>query len=290
MFKRTDFGVYLGEEGEGFDRDRDTRVLLPAKQVPPGLEKGGRVEVFLYRDSKDRLIATTRTPLITLGEIAELRVNQVTKIGAFLDWGLEKDLFLPYREQTIPVREKKTYPVLLYEDKTHRLAATMKLYHHLSKDHDYSRDDHVEGVVYEVVPDRGAYVAVDLKYSAMIPDRELHKKLFPGDHVKARVTKVLPDGKLELALHEKAYLQMDSDAARIMDVIESYDGVLPFNDKASPERIAEEFDMSKAEFKRAVGRLLKGNRIIITKDSIVKRTQDMKPARPETHRKKRKQG
>ena len=127
IVKQTDFGVYLNEG----DEHTKESVLLPKKQVPQGARQGDEVEVFIYRDSSDRLIATTNTPKIMLGECALLKVVEVTKIGAFLDWGLEKDLLLPYREQTMKVYEGKEYPVWLYEDKSHRLCATMKLYHKL---------------------------------------------------------------------------------------------------------------------------------------------------------------
>lgn len=266
VVKLVDFGVYLNETpdaGEG-------NVLLPRKQVPKGTDRGDEIEVFIYRDSSDRLIATVNEPLITLGEFGILTVKQITKIGAFLDWGLEKDLLLPYKEQTGKVKEGKSYLVCLYEDKSHRLCATMKLYHRLSLESPYQEGEHVEGIVYENSDSYGIYVAVDNRYSARIAKKEVHRPIQVGERVKARVVKVLEDGKLELSLSEKAYVQMDVDAAMIMDTIESYDGMLPFNDKASPQMIEEEFHISKAAFKRAVGRLLKQRKIEITENGIKK--------------------
>lgn len=266
VVKLVDFGVYLNETPDA----KEGNVLLPRKQVPEGTGRGDEIEVFIYRDSSDRLIATVNEPLLTLGEFGMLTVKQITKIGTFLDWGLEKDLLLPYKEQTGKLREGKSYLVCLYEDKSHRLCATMKLYHRLSLESPYKEGDHVEGVVYENSDNYGVYVAVDNRYSARIARKEVHRPIHIGETVKARVVKVLEDGKLELSLSEKAYMQMDVDAAMIMDVIESYDGVLPFNDKASPELIEEELHISKAAFKRAVGRLLKQKKIVIIKDGIQK--------------------
>lgn len=266
VVKLVDFGVYLNETPDA----REGNVLLPRKQVPKGTSRGDEIDVFIYRDSSDRLIATVNEPMLTLGEFAMLRVKQITKIGAFLDWGLEKDLLLPYKEQTGKLREGNSYLVCLYEDKSHRLCATMKLYHRLSLSSPYQEGDHVEGIVYENSDSYGTYVAVDGRYSARIAKKEIHRPIRIGETVKARVVKVLEDGKLELSLFEKAYVQMDVDAAMIMDVIESYDGELPFNDKAAPELIEEELHISKAAFKRAVGRLLKQRRIEITADGIKK--------------------
>lgn len=264
IVKQTDFGVYLNEG----DQDNESSILLPKKQVPKGAQRGDKIEVFIYRDSSDRLIATTNEPKLTLGECAMLEVIEVGKIGAFLNWGLEKDLLLPYREQTGKVYAGKKYLVCLYEDKSHRLCATMKLYHRLSTEHHYKVDDHVEGTVYEINEKFGAYVAVDNKYTALIPKRELHKPVRISETIQARVSKVHPDGKLDLSFSEKAYLQMDVDAQLVLDTIESYDGVLPFTDKARPEVIERELGLSKNAFKRAVGRLLKQGRIEIAQQCI----------------------
>lgn len=266
VVKEVDFGVYLAE----FDNatTQDERVLLPKKQVPGGTKKGDAIEVFIYKDSQDRLISTTANPKISLGEIATLTVSQVGKIGAFLDWGLEKDLFLPFKEQTLKVHAGDTYPVALYIDKSKRLAATMKIYHYLKTDSPYKKDDMVTGVVYEISDNFGAFVAVDNCYSALISKKELYGSLRVGDTVTARVVAVKADGKLDLSIREKAYRQINLDAEKVLDLIESFDGVLPFNDKANPETIRRETQMSKNEFKRAVGHLLKEGKIEITEKNI----------------------
>lgn len=263
IVKKVDFGVYLGVEGEP-----EEKVLLPKKQVPPEAETGDELEVFVYRDSKDRLIATTARPGLTLHQVARLRVAQVGKIGAFLDWGLEKDLLLPFKEQTKPVSAGEEWLVALYIDKSDRLCATMNVYPYLKNNSSYKKDDRVTGTVYEISRNFGAFVAVDDQYSGLIPRQELYGEIQVGDTVNARVTAVKEDGKLDLSIREKAYLQIAEDAERVMQVIDSFDGVLPFNDKASPEVIRREMQMSKNEFKRAVGNLLKAGRITITEKAI----------------------
>lgn len=266
VIKKVEFGVYLAEQ-----ENDETRVLLPAKQVPQGTGIGDELEVFLYKDSKDRMIATTNQPKLTLGGLAVLRVAEIGKIGAFLDWGLEKDLFLPYKEMTTKVQPEDEVLVTLYIDKSRRLCASMKnLYDLLLKDAPYEKDAVVSGRVYEFSRDFGTFVAVDDKYSAMIPAHEDCSHLRIGDVIEAKVLNVKPDGKLDITLREKAYLQMDADAEKVMEVIEEFAGVLPFTDKASPEVIMRETGLSKNAFKRAVGRLYKERRIEITEKAIRK--------------------
>lgn len=266
VIKTVEFGVYLAEEG-----NQEEKVLLPAKQVPEGAGVGSELEVFLYRDSKDRMIATTKNPLLEMGGVARLKVAEVAKIGAFLDWGLEKDLLLPFKQQTYRVKAGDTPLVSLYIDKSNRLCATMNVYPNLRQDSPYEKDARVSGQVYEVSDNFGAFVAVDDIYSGLIPKKELYGEIKPGDVVDARVTEVKADGKLNLSIREKAYLQIGEDAEKIMELIESYDGVLPFTEKASPEVIRRETNMSKNEFKRAVGNLLKNGKIDITDGKIRKR-------------------
>ena len=249
-------------------REAEEKVLLPKKQVPEGTKIGDELEVFIYRDSNDRLIATTNEAKLSLGEVALLKVSQVAAIGAFLDWGLEKDLFLPFREQTKQLKEGDECLVALYIDKSDRLCATMKVYTYLSTESGYKKDDRIEGHVYEISKNFGAFVAVDDKYSGLIPMKEIYGNIQVGDLISARVTGVKEDGKLDLSIREKSYLQIGKDVIRILDILEKYDGVLPFNDKASPEIIRREMQMSKNEFKRAVGHLLKEGKITITEKNI----------------------
>ena len=260
VVNRTDFGVYLGSS--------EDKVLLPIKQVPEDIEEGDALTVFIYRDSADRLIATTNTPKIKLGEIAKLRVKEISKIGAFLDWGLERDLFLPFKEQVGKIEADKEYLVRLYIDKSKRLAASMHVYDYLSCAENYVKDSAITATVIEVNPERGVYLAIDDKYYGMIPKAEVYGKISVGDTVYGRVSKVRDDGKLLVSLKQKAYIQMDEDSEIIMHKLEELGGSLPFTDKADPERIKEYFNMSKNAFKRAVGRLLKEGKIKINKDSI----------------------
>lgn len=267
IVKKVEFGVYLAESR---DAASEEKVLLPKKQVSENAAIGDAIEVFIYKDSRDRMIATINEPKITLHRVAELEVVQVGKIGAFLDWGLEKDLLLPFREQTEKVREGQKVLAALYIDKSSRLCATMNVYEYLEQDSPYRKEDKVQGTVYEISREFGAFVAVDNKYSGLIPKKELYGEVHIGDVVNARVTGVKEDGKLDLSIREKAYLQIGADAERVMQAIESFDGALPFNDKASPEVIRREMQMSKNEFKRAVGNLLKNGRIKITETAILK--------------------
>lgn len=268
MIKKTDFGVYLAKEKGA---KASERVLLPKRQVPENMEVGDEIEVFLYKDSKDRLIATTTRPKVTLGDIAVLTVKEIGKIGAFLDWGLEKDLFLPYKEMTQKVREGDEILVRLYIDKSNRLCASTKhIYQCLSTNPPYQTGDVVEGRIYEFGHDFGTFVAVDDIYSAMLPKHEDVSHLRVGDVIMAEVTAIKEDGKLDITMRKKAYQQMDDDAVKVMEVIESYAGVLPFTEKAAPEIIFRELGLSKAAFKRAVGRLYKERKITIQDGKIRK--------------------
>ncbi|HAD19025.1 MAG TPA: RNA-binding protein [Lachnospiraceae bacterium] len=265
MVRATDFGIYLAED----TRAGSERVLLPKRYVPEGLQLHDKVEVFLYRDSQDRLIATTRKPFLELNQIALLKVLQVTRIGAFLDWGLEKDLLLPYREQLRKVKEGEEVLVRLYIDKSQRLCASMRgLYDLLDTDSPYRKGDTVTGRVYEFSDNFGTFVAVDDRYSARIPRHEDHTNLRIGDCIQAYVTGVKADGKLDLTLRQKAAKQISADAESVLSMIESFGGVLPFNDKASPELILREAHMSKNAFKRAVGHLYKMRLIEFTEQGI----------------------
>lgn len=257
--KTVDFGVYLFDpEGGNGGEDAADRVLLPRKEVPEDLKVGDELKVFLYLDSDDRLIATTAAPKITLGTAASLTVRQVTKIGIFLDWGLSKDLLLPYHELVGKVEEGDEILVRMYQDKSGRLAASMRhLYDVMSTDSPYKTGDQVVGRIYEFGHDFGTFVAVDDRFSAMIPAHEDVSDCRIGQVLSLRVTHVKPDGKLDVTTREASYLQMDEDAEKVLGIIRSYAGVLPFTEKASPQVISRETGLSKNAFKRAIGRLYK---------------------------------
>ena len=264
IVKKVEFGVYLATSME----DRENRVLLPGKQVPAGANVGDEIEVFLYKDSQDRPIATTNTPKLTLGETARLKVVSVGKVGAFLDWGLEKDLFLPFREQIVKVKEGDEVIVALYLDKSSRLCATMRIYPYLSTKSPYQAEDEVTGTIYEISQNFGAFVAVDDKYSALIAKKELYGELKVLQQVSARVIKVKEDGKLDLSIRQKAHIQMDTDAQALLELLAQNGGKLPIGDKSTPDKIRKWTGMSKNEFKRAAGRLYKERKVMVEAEQI----------------------
>ena len=264
VIKKASMGVYLGSREDDYAQE----ILLPAKQVPPGTEELSEIEVFVYRDSEDRLIATTTRPKLVRGEVAALQVKQVTNIGAFLDWGLPKDLFLPYKEQTIRVTEGKEYIVGLYVDNSNRLSATMRVYDFLSSNSPYHKGDRIQGLVYKISEDLGALVAVDNKYNGLVPKAEIFGQVRAGQRIEARVVRVREDGKLDLSFREEAGKQMDADAELLLSVLAQRGGSLPLHDKSTPEEINAQLRMSKGAFKKAVGRLLKEGKINITDTGI----------------------
>lgn len=256
-------GAYLNTENE-IDED----ILLPKNQIPEGAKVGDEVEVFIYNDSKDRLISTTTIPKIQMGKLAHLMVVSTTKIGSFLDFGLERDLFLPFAETIGSVEKGKTYLVGMYIDKSNRLSATMMIKDMLQTDPPYKENDLVEGTIYSINKDIGAFVAVEDKYDGLIPKKELLGIYEVGGSIEARVSRVLEDGKLDLSLRDRSYIQMDTDAKKIIQKLKDNRGKLRLNDKSSPEKIKNELAMTKSGFKRAVGKLLKEEMIEFTNDGI----------------------
>ncbi|MBS4536554.1 S1 RNA-binding domain-containing protein [Clostridium sp. D2Q-14] len=257
-------GVYL----KSIKDENNETVLLPLKEVNRGVEIGDRIEVFVYRDSNDRVISTTKRPKLTLGDIGFLEVVDITKIGSFMDWGLEKDLFLPFREQRGRLKKGREYLVGVYIDKSDRLCATMNVYDMLDINSTYKENDKVEGMVYNINPDMGVFVAIDKKYHGLIPKQKVFRYFKLGEKIEARVVKVRSDGKLELSIRKKAYKQMDVDADEIISKLKSNGGVLMLNDKSSPDLIKKQLQMSKGAFKRAIGRLLKENKIEFVEGGI----------------------
>ena len=266
MVKRTANGIYLSPEGSP-----DITILLPNNQTPEDISEGDFIEVFVYKDSEDRPIATTAKPKLTFGKVARCKVKDVTDIGAFLDWGLAKDLFLPFKEQIIPVKKDQEILVALYIDKSERLCATTHIYHYLEADAPYKKGDSVHGTIYEILNAFGTFVAVDDKYLALIPHNEMNQLFEIGQPIDAKVKEVREDGKLTLTLTENVPLQMGIDAEIILERLEAAGGFLPFHDKTSKEIILREFKMSKNAFKRALGRLLKAGAITFVEGGIKKK-------------------
>lgn len=264
VVRESDFGVYLNSKEEKSEND----ILLPNKQFPEGTKVGDELEVFIYRDTADRLIATTIMPKLTLGKVAELEVVELTHIGAFLDWGLQKDLFLPFKQQVGKLQKGDKVIVGLYIDKSDRLCATMKVYDVLSCKSPYKQNQSAKGLIYSIKKELGLLVAVDYTYHGLIPSKEVFGRYQVGDVVEVRIKKIRPDGKLELSMRKQAYQQIEDDAQKLMRILEERDGILPLHDKSTPERIKAELNMSKASFKRAVGRLLKEGAIMLVDNGI----------------------
>lgn len=263
--KKVDFGVYLKSSD---DEKGEDKVLLPLKQVPENTKTGDKIKVFVYRDSDDRVIATVKRPKIVMGEITYLKVVQMTRIGAFLNWGLEKDLFLPFKEQVGDIKLNGEYLVGLYIDKSDRLCATMNLFKVLRTDSTYKVNDMVKGTVFSLKRGLGAMVAVEGKYLGLIHEGEILKPLHSGDVVEVRVSHIKEDGKLDLSLKDAPRLQIDKDGEKIVNAVVKNKGLLPLNDDSSPEDIKERLNLSKSSFKKAVGRLMKRNVIEMTRDGI----------------------
>lgn len=281
VLRMTSVGAYLGEERDPlaiFSRDSQgnsssitdrTDILLPRNEIKSELNINDTVRAFVYLDSEDRPVATLKTPQLTIGTFAHLTVTDVNKVGAFLDWGLPKELFLPYKEQTVKVNVGDNVLVTLYVDKSKRLCASMKLYKYLHLDSEYKASDWTYGTVYELSDNYGAYVAVDDYFSGLIPKKELMAELKIGERVHVRITRVLEDGKLELSTREPGYLQLSSDCSVVYEALEkSMTGFLPYHDKSDSDIIKSEFNMSKNSFKRAIGHLMKEGLIVIRENGI----------------------
>ncbi|MBQ6678433.1 MAG: RNA-binding protein [Lachnospiraceae bacterium] len=273
LLRMAEQGAYLGL------KDGSESVLLPRKQVPDRLKEGDRIQVFVYRDSEDRPVATVRRPYAEVGEFAYLTVKSVARAGAFLDWGLEKDLFLPFAEQEQPLKGGEKALVRVYLDKSGRVAASMKVYAFLSAETygRFKKDDPFTGYVYRVNPEVGAFVAVrpgteekrlkELFYG-LVPSAQLFAPLKAGDAVSGRILRVRKDGKLDLEIRQRAYKQIEEDSEKVLAKIRAYDGELPFSESASPETIKRELGLSKAAFKRALGHLKKEGKIEIGEKEV----------------------
>ena len=264
VIRQTSIGVYLNSKNEKAKDD----ILLPKNQVPQDLKIGDDIEVFVYRDSEDRIISTVKKPKITIGPLAVLKVVNTTGIGAFLDWGLEKDLLLPFKEQEGEVKEGDDCLVALYIDKSDRLCATMKIYNMLSNTPPYKKNERVSGIIYSINMQYGCFVAVDNKYHGLILTKEMYGNFAVGDRVDARVKNVRADGKIELSVRDTAYNEIEGDAQKILDLLEANNGKLCLNDNSSPEMINAKLSMSKKAFKRAVGRLIKEGAVKTTDEGL----------------------
>jgi len=253
-------GAYLGRD----DGDDRAVVLLIGSETPNDAKIGDEVEVFVHLDSEGRPIATTRLARIELGQVAFLEVKESTPIGAFVDWGLAKDLLVPFKEQTADLNPGDRYAVGLYVDDTGRLARTMRVSEMLASGGtkvDWELDEWVEGEAWRNDPEIGLFVIIEKAFVGLVPKSEPHS-LTRGAAARFRVSNILPDGKIELSLRGHAHEELAGDAERILEVL-SRRGAPGLGDKSSPEDIRRAFGLSKKAFKRAVGRLLKERKLTI---------------------------
>lgn len=263
----TSVGAYLNEVQSGVGK-KESDVLLPKKYLRPEMKPGDRIKVFVSLDSEDRMIATTKQPRIEVGEFALLEVVDVTRIGAFLNWGLEKDLFLPFEEQLHRVKPRERVLVCCYIDKSGRIAATMKVKNRFAVPKGLKENDAVEGLVYSTNPEIGAFVLINKRYNALLPKAQMRGALAIGQTIEARIAFIKPDGKIDLSLVKRAHEQLEGDASLIYGILKANRGFLRVNDHTSPAAIKTLFGMSKAQFKRAVGNLLKRRMIQFENDGI----------------------
>ena len=263
-------GAYLDAE----TGNNEDNILLPNNQIEgKELSEGDIVDVFIYRDSEDRLIATFESSFAVAGTMAKLKVVDIAPFGAFLDWGLSKDLLLPKGQETCKIKVGESYLVGLFEDKKGRISATMNVYKFLLPNFELEKNELVVGTIYKIVPEIGIFVAIEDRYFGLIPNNEFFGKYKVGDEIQARVIRTREDGKVDLSPRLEAYKQMDKDAEMILEAMQTnYHKKLTISDKSSPEEIKKEFGLSKKAFKRAIGGLLK-SRLIEKTDSGFKLTE-----------------
>lgn len=260
IIKETPQGLYLASsEGE---------ILLPNKFIPENYTLGDQLTVFVYTDSEDRLVATTQTPKVKVGEFTSLLVKDVTRFGAFLDWGLDKDLLLPYKEQPYQVKTGDHVVVRACLDfKTQRVIAVAKIESFLEKEtHHLEEGKEVSLIVYDRTP-MGYKAVVDQKYGGMIYQNEVFNPIQVGTSMTGYVKKIREDGKVDISLQQAGYAGIQDAKAQIMQQLRE-EGFLPYHDHSSPEDIKEKFHMSKKNFKKAIGGLFKEGKVDIKEDGL----------------------
>ncbi|MDY8135671.1 S1 RNA-binding domain-containing protein [Aquimarina sp. 2201CG5-10] len=262
IVKDRDQGIYLSD-------DEENEVLLPNKYVPEVFEIGDKLKVFLYLDNAERIIATTLEPYATVNSFAYLKCTSVSEIGAFMDWGLEKELFVPFKEQATKMRVDSWYLVYVYlDEETNRLAASSKTNAFLDNSLVLlSAYDEVELIASHPSP-YGWNMIVNQKHLGLVYSDEIFQKITVGDQLKGFVKKVRPDGKMDITLQRHGYRSIEPNAQQILDELQASGGFIDLNDKSDPEDIKSVFQLSKKSFKKAIGSLYKARKIIIEKDGI----------------------
>ncbi len=259
----------FGSPGAYLAVDEREDVLLIGSEIPEGARVGDSVDVFVYLDSEARPIATTRRSKLEIGQVTFLEVTETTKFGAFVDWGMPKELLVPFAEQTTEMRRGGRYAVGLYLDDSGRFAGTMKVSEMLdNRGAKWTEDEWVEGEAWRNEPNIGLFVIVERAYLGLVPSSEPHS-LSRGQAARFRVSNILRDGKIELSLRGHAHEELATDAEAILAVLRR-PGAPKLGDKSSPEEIRDAFGLSKKAFKRAVGRLLKERAVVIDEDGSLR--------------------
>lgn len=262
----TSIGAFLNDT---IETDDNTDILLPKKYLKKDKVVGDKIEVFVYKDNQNRPIATTKKSKIELGGLAILQVIDTTKIGAFLDWGLDKDLLLPFEEQIGTIKKHSYHLVGLYIDKSDRLTATMKVDDFFENDIKLKENDWVNGEVYSFNSDIGAFILVEGKYNGMLPNVEIMGIPRIGDNVRLRVKHIKEDGKIDLTTSNRSHIELNKDADQIYSILKDNGGFLRVDDKSDPKIIRRVFNMSKGQFKKSIGRLYKQRKIIFKDNGIM---------------------
>ncbi|MDT0559419.1 S1-like domain-containing RNA-binding protein [Ichthyenterobacterium sp. W332] len=262
ILRDTEPGLFLGD-------DKDNEVLLPNRYVPEAFEIGDNIKVFVYLDNEERPVATTDSPYIAAGDFALLRCNEVTKFGAFLDWGLVKQLFCPFKEQAFKMRTGQWYLVHCYvDDETNRLVASSKTNRFLSnKDLTVEQFDEVD-VIISHPSDIGMNVIVNKVHAGLIFNNNIFQDISIGDQLKGVVKKIRHNNKLDITLGQIGYRSIEPNAQKVLDELNDNSGFLAFTDKSDPDEIKDVFQMSKKSFKKAIGSLYKSRAIDIKSDGI----------------------
>jgi len=265
ILRETEPGLYLGSENE----EEEEVVLLPHLYKPETFEIGDEIEVFIYLDNEERPIATTLKPFVELNNFGYLRCNDVNKYGAFVDWGLMKELFVPFKEQARPMKEGNWYIIYLYiDDKTQRLVGSSKTHPFLSnKELSIEKYDEVAILVTHLT-DLGANVIINGKHKGLIFMEDIFEDIRTGDTLKAFVKKIREDNKVDIVLQKEGYRSIEPNAQYILDELNGAGGFLPIHDKSNPEEIKETLGLSKKSFKKAIGTLYKNKQILIKEDGI----------------------
>ncbi|MFC4262315.1 S1 RNA-binding domain-containing protein [Ferruginibacter yonginensis] len=261
VLRTVEFGVYLDDGNEG--------ILLPKRFVPDGLVEGDTINVFVYHDSEDRLIATTQQPLGIVGDFVKLKAVSVTPLGAFLDWGLMKDLFVPKSQQITGMRPLGEYLVKIYRDEqTGRTAATERIEQFLNNDVlTVAEGDEVDMVVMRRT-DIGYLMIINKQHTGVLHLNEVYRTIGVGDHFKGFVKKIYPDNRIDVVAGKKGYTRVEDETTKVLRLLKENDGYLPYNDKSDPEAIYLFFGMSKKTFKMTTGNLYKNRKISFEKTGI----------------------